>query len=446
MITLSMKDLIAEHGVVGAGGAGFPTAVKLAARAETVIVNAAECEPLLHKDKELLIHHWTEIRRGLETALDRTGAKRAVIGIKEKHEKLIQRLAKQLPANTSICRLADAYPSGDEFILVYDVTGQVIPPGGLPIHLGVIVSNVETLYNVGCERPVTHKYLTVAGAVREPLTLRVPVGTPFSSVVQAAGGSTVPDFRVLVGGAMMGRLAQTLDEPVTKTTGGLIVLPASHPLIVRYALGWREVERKAKAACDQCSFCTELCPRYLLGHPIEPHKAMRSVGFGGHETRFRHGQLDENRPTPVSEGLYCCECNLCSLFSCPEDLDPKNVCVFNKSRMKREASQAGNGACRAHPLINARRVPITRLTRKLGLSSFADKAPLSATSLAPARVVIPLRQHIGRACVPAVTVNQSVREGQILAAPPDGALGANLHASIAGTVKSVSEEQIVLES
>jgi len=312
------------------------------------------------------------------------------------------------------------------------VTGEVIPPGGLPIHLGVVVSNVETLFNIGSEGCVTHKYLTVAGAVREPLTLRVPVGTPFSSVIEAAGGATVPEFGILVGGAMMGRLALSPEEPVTKTTGGLIVLPSTHALIFRYALGWREVERKAKSACDQCTFCTELCPRYLLGHPIEPHKAMRSIVFGGQDVR------------PKSEGLYCCECNLCSLFSCPEDLDPKNVCVFNKSKMKREAS-AGNGKYRPHPLINARRVPITRLKRKLGLSGFLDKAPLSSQALAPGRVILPLRQHIGRPCVPSVKAGQRVSEGQLIGAPPSGALGANIHASIAGTVKSVSEEQIVIE-
>ncbi len=433
MITLSMKDLIAEHGVVGAGGAGFPTAVKLASRAETVIVNAAECEPLLHKDKELLIHHWSEVRRGLEIAVARTGASHAVIGIKEKHEKLIQRLGKELPSNTTLRPLIDAYPSGDEFILVYDVTDEVIPPGGLPIHLGVVVSNVETLFNIGLEKPVTHKYVTVAGAVREPVTLRVPVGTPFSSVIEAAGGAAVPDFGILVGGAMMGRLALSADEPVTKTTGGLIVLPSSHPLIFRYGLGWQAVERKAKAACDQCTFCTELCPRYLLGHPIEPHKAMRSIGFGGQDTR------------PKNEGLYCCECNLCSLYSCPEDLDPKNVCVFNKSKMKREAQQPSNGKYRAHPLINARRVPITRLKRKLGLAGFVDKAPLSAKVLAPARVVVPVRQHIGRPCVPVVKAGQRVNEGQLIATPQADALGASIHASISGTVKSAGEEQIVIE-
>jgi Na+-translocating ferredoxin:NAD+ oxidoreductase RnfC subunit len=430
-----MRDPIAEHGVVGAGGAGFPTAVKLKARAETLIINAAECEPLLHKDKELMIHYWPEIRQGIETAMERIGATEGVVGIKAKHEDLNRRLKKQLPPDVRICELRDSYPSGDEFILVYDVTGRVIPPGGLPLHLGVVVSNVETLYNIGVNRPVTRKFLTVAGAVRHPVTISVPIGIPFSALVEAAGGSDCADFRVLVGGAMMGRLAASLDEPVTKTTGGLIVLPTDHPLARRYALTWRQVERKAVSACDQCTFCTELCPRYLLGHPIEPHKAMRSIGFGGAD------------PRPSSEGLYCCECNLCSLYSCPEDLDPKEVCVFNKAKLKQEARDSRSGAeFRAHPLIGARRVPTKRLARKLGLTGFRDEAPLVETELKPSKVLIPLRQHIGTACVSQVSAGQKVRQGELIAAPPAGALGANIHASIDGVVKEVTDTRIAIEA
>jgi Na+-translocating ferredoxin:NAD+ oxidoreductase RnfC subunit len=426
-----MQDPIADHGVVGAGGAGFPAAAKLAARVDTVIVNAAECEPLLHKDKELLIHFWAEIRRGIESAMERTGASNAVLGIKGKHSDLIEKLKPQLPSNMKLWPLRDTYPSGDEFVLVFDVTGQVIPPGGLPLHVGVVVSNVETLLNIGVHRPVTRKYLSVAGAVRNPATLCVPVGTPFEDLIEAVGGTTVPDFRVLVGGVMMGRLAASLQEPVTKTTGGLIVLPAQHTLVKRYALTRPQVERKARAACDQCSFCTELCPRYLLGHPIEPHKAMRHVGFGGSGTR------------PASEGLYCCECNLCSLFACPEDLDPKEICASNKAGMKRETLAISP---RPHPLINSRRVPTRRLFHRLGLSGFRDEAPLIDGVLRPRLVFLPLQQHIGAACVPTVRKGERVPEGAVIASPPPKALGANIHASIQGTVTDVTPAGIRIEA
>jgi len=119
---------IQSWGVVGAGGAGFPTHGKLSAKAETIILNAAECEPLLHKDKEMLRAYPAETIAGLEQARRLVGAKEAVIGIKYKYRDVIELLSKKLPANMRIVELADSYPSGDEFILVYDVTGKVIPP------------------------------------------------------------------------------------------------------------------------------------------------------------------------------------------------------------------------------------------------------------------------------------------------------------------------------
>ena len=218
---------IEELGIVGAGGGGFPTAVKLRAAASVFIVNAAECEPLLHKDKELLHHRAQPMLRGLRVAMEAVGAASAVIGIKEKYKDVIAALEPQLPSDVRIQSLMDCYPAGDEFVLVYDVIGKVIPPGGLPKDVGAAVANVETLVNIGLDQPVTHKYLTVAGAVRTPVTLRVPVGMKIREVIEAAGGATEPQFEVLVGGVMMAKLAPSLDEPVTKTTGGLIVLPAS---------------------------------------------------------------------------------------------------------------------------------------------------------------------------------------------------------------------------
>src|SRR5208283_5826904 len=109
--------------------------------------------------------------------------------------------------------LPDCYPAGDEFILVHIVTGRVIPPGGLPKDVDASVANVETLMNIGLDQPVTHKYLTVAGAVENPVTLRVPVGISIGEVLEAAGGPTVPDFGVLLGGVMMAKPAASLDEP-----------------------------------------------------------------------------------------------------------------------------------------------------------------------------------------------------------------------------------------
>ena len=430
-----MASPVEEHGIVGAGGGGFPTDVKLRTPVPLVIVNGAECEPLLHKDKELLRHEAPAMLAGLRLVMDRVGAREGVIGVKHKYEDVIASLRLQLPAGVRLVPLTDTYPAGDEFILVHDVTGRVISPGGLPRDVGALVMNVETLVNVGLDRPVTHKYLTVAGAVREPVTLRVPVGVSVGELIAAAGGATEPNVAVLLGGVMMARLARGLDEPVTKTTGGVIVLPATHPLVRRHAAPMAHVERIGRAACDQCRFCTELCPRYLIGHPIEPHQAMRALGFTGVKDRM------------IAGTLYCCECNLCTLFSCPEDLDPKSVCVTAKPAAREKGLFfAGRPEdLKPHPLAGQRRIPTRRLMAKLGIAGFRNVGPLEDRPLAPARVVLPLKQHAGEPARPVVRPGERVRAGDLVATPAEGALGARIHASVAGTVRGV-DGVVVIET
>lgn len=431
-----MSSFLGDWGVVGAGGAGFPAEVKLRARAELVIVNAAECEPLLHKDKELILHESRALLAGLRAAMEQVGASRAVVGIKDKYEGVIRALAPELPSGVTIHRLSDTYPAGDEFVLVYDVTRRVIPPGGLPLDVGVLVNNVETLVNLGLARPVTHKYLTVAGAVARPCTLRVPIGISMGEVVAAAGGATVPRWAMLVGGAMMGRLAAGPEEPVTKTTGGLLVLAEDHPLIGRHRAPWTVIEKIGRSACDQCSFCTELCPRFLLGHPIEPHRAMRTLGFG----------LDKE-PNMLGT-LFCCECNLCSLFSCPEALDPKNVCVHDKGMMRAKGVKwrGDPGSIRPHPLFDQRRIPMRRLILRLGLKGFRNEGPLVDVDLRPPRVVLPLKQHAGVPSQAVVRSGEAVGVGDLVARRPEGAVGAHIHASIAGRVASVENGAVVIDA
>jgi Na+-translocating ferredoxin:NAD+ oxidoreductase RnfC subunit len=423
---------IAANGVVGAGGAGFPTHVKLAGSADCIILNAAECEPLLHKDKEILRHFAREVLDGLRIAAELVGARDIAVGIKGKYADVIEALTPRLPPNGRIVPLSDSYPSGDEFILVYDVTRKVVPPGGIPPHVGCVVINVETAYNLARDVPVTETFLTVGGAVRSPCTLRVPVGITQREAIELAGGATISNPQVLSGGAMMGRLVP-LDEPVTKTCGGMIVLPGEHFLIRRYQQDWKQIARIGASACDQCSFCTEFCPRYLLGHPLEPHRAMRALGF------------TESREPNVLGTQFCCECNLCTMMACPEDLDPKNVCTHNKRQL---AAKAEKWKVEAHPYraelhLNDRRVPISRLILKLGLGGFKNEGPLLERAYQPARVTLPLKQHAGVPAAPTVRDGACVRRGDLVARPAEGALGAALHASIAGVCR-VAEDRIVI--
>ena len=433
---------VSDAGVVGAGGAGFPTHVKLSAKADTVIINAAECEPLLHKDKETLRRFGDEVLAGLSAAMELLGAQRGFIGVKAKYEDVIEILRPKLAGGIEIAPLADAYPAGDEFILTYDVTGRVIPPGGIPLNVSVATMNVETAMNVAVSpsSPVVVKHVSVAGAVAEPVTLRVPVGTSLRQCVQAAGGPTVPDPNYVVGGVMMGRLEDNHDAPVTKTTGGIIVLPSDHVVVRRYRREWRHMVRIGRSACDQCSFCTELCPRYLLGHPIEPHRAMRSLEFN------LVGEAN------VRGTAYCCECNLCSMFSCPEDLDPKSVCAQNKQRLAAAGAKWDSppfNPDRPAIHLNDRRVPIHKLMQRLGLTRFHNVGPLREDVLAASKVGIALAQHIGAPCEPTVKVGEAVRTGQVVGRPPvtDGkpALGAPVHASIDGKVSAVADGIVWIE-
>jgi Na+-translocating ferredoxin:NAD+ oxidoreductase RnfC subunit len=441
MRQVTLED-VAQAGVVGAGGAGFPTHVKLAAKADTVLINAAECEPLLHKDKEVLREYADEVIAGLAAAMRLVGAQRGSIGIKAKYEDVIALLKPKLAAGMDVVPLRDAYPAGDEMILVYDVLGRVVPPGGIPLAVGAVVMNVETAMNVALapQQPVTEKFLTIAGAVVHPVTLRVPIGATLSQCVAAAGGPTIPDPVYVVGGVMMGRVEDNHDALVDKTTGGVIVLPEEHNVVRRWRRSWKHIADVGRSACDQCSFCTELCPRWLLGHPIEPHRAMRSLGFN------LVGEAN------VVGTQFCCECNLCTMYSCPEDLDPKNVCTQNKRRLAAEKRRwEGPPFVPSRPALHLenRKAPIPRLMQKLGLTAFVNKGPLEGELLKANRVGIRLKQHVGAACTPAVAKGDRVRRGQPVGVVPASngkpALGAPVHASLEGVVAEVSDGVVWIE-
>jgi len=427
-----------QAGIVGAGGAGFPSYVKASAKAEVVIVNAAECEPLLQKDQEILEHYTPEVIAGLKALMRETGASKGVVAIKAKHKELVENCEAAVKGDKSLSvrKLADVYPAGDEFCLVYDVTGRLIPPAGIPIQVGVVVNNVETLYNVSRagKEPVVDTFLTVAGAVKKPCTLKLPVGTSMAEAVELAGGAAVKDYAALDGGAMMGRVVTDLSQPLTKTSGGLIVLPRSHALVLRKGAGRSEDERIGKSTCDQCSFCTEMCPRYLLGYDIQPHKVMKGLLFS-----------PSNRKTWSQWALLCCECQLCTLYACPENLAPGKVCAATKADLAKEKISWKNSFLnkgqlpKAHPVRPFRLLPVKQLVLRLGLADYQAEAPLSREEYAPKKVRILLKQHIGVPAKPAVKVGQKVERGQLLGDVPEDQLGAPVHASISGTVSVVGD-------
>ncbi len=442
---MNLLDVIKTAGIVGAGGAGFPTHVKMNAKVDTVLINGAECEPLLCKDKEMMRRFPDEVVGGLLLSMEQTGAGTGIIALKSKNKEAIESFKKIIAANKlenkiKIHILGDYYPSGDEVVMVYDALGRVVPPGGIPLNVGCVVSNVETFYNICMAAtksvPVTDKYLTIAGEVEHPVTLKVPVGTRISEILKYAGKILVPDPVFMSGGAMMSEVVFDPETPVTKTSSGYIVLSAQHKFILRKTQKQPQFRRVGKSACDQCSYCTEFCPRYLVGHPVEPHRVMRTLLMSG-----------ANEPLVTKWASSCVECGLCGFYSCPEDLLPNFMC----GQAKRDAAAAGvkfeikKEGVKAHPMAQYRKVPIKKLLAKIGLDKYEDHADLSDITVSPDKVILKLRQHIGAPAVPVVTAGTSVKKGDLAAAAPEGKLGASVHASIDGIVTAVNNDSIIIE-
>jgi len=437
---MSLVEQVKQAGVIGTGGAGFPTHIKLAAKVEYFLVNGAECEPLMHKDRELMTHFAAEIIAGIKLARQCVGAKQAVIGIKSKNKEAIAAINKAIddPA-ISIYEFGDFYPVGDEVELVYGITGRHIPPQGLPLDVGCVVNNVETVYNIyraGQNLPVTDTFVTITGLVKKPLTTRVPVGMTVQDVLQLAGGATVPAYGIMESGLMMGKLVTDLQKPVNKTSGGLIVLPADHPVITRYSKTRQQMDRIGHSACDQCSFCTELCPRYLLGYDIQPHQVMRSLGFTvmGPELWNKYA-------------LLCCQCGICTLYACPEMLYPREACVrgIQELRAAGKGRWQGNREVKTHPLHDSRRLPLKQLMNRLGVAGYDAHAEFTETDAQPDKVTICLHQNVGAPAEAVVRVNVRVTKGQLVGRIPEGKLSANVHASIAGRVTAIKDNTIIIE-
>ena len=435
---MNLVEQVKLAGVVGAGGGGFPTHVKLAAKADTVIANGAECEPLLHKDAVVMEHHAVEMVQGMQLAMEAVGAKTGIVGIKAKNKHAVEAVeaaCKGTPVRIHL--LGDYYPAGDEYDLVYTTTGRLIPPTGIPLQVGAVVCNVETFVNVAAAaagRAVTHKTLTIAGAVREPKTLTVPLGTSLRECIAAAGGATVADPVLCIGGMLMGETTDKLDRPVIKTTGGVIVLGRDHHVIERKLKPPPIQNAIGKSACDQCRYCTEYCPRYLLGYAVEPHQVMRSLAFTATGAEYWN-----------EWAALCCSCGLCTLYACPEELYPKEACDQSKAEMKKaNLKWTGATTVKVHPMREGRRVPIKTLMKKLHILQFDHHAPLDRIVLAPKRVVLPLKQSAGSPGVAFVKAGDRVGEGQVLSDVPEKALGAANHAPFAATVAEVTANHIVL--
>jgi len=367
-----LRQLIKDHGIVGAGGAGFPTYRKIDSRAETIILNCAECEPLLTLDQQLLARYAREILSALWKLAEVLKAT-PIVAIKKCYVETlsaVEAVLSDYPGMT-IVLLEDMYPAGDEVLLIHEAIGVVVPPGTFPIELGCIVLNVETVYNIYAamelDQPVTRKWVTIAGEVERPATVRVRVGTSISEALKEAGVGeiTTADPVFIVGGPMMGRAVSHSYE-IKKTTNAVIVLPKDH-ILARQGRSNPVVDiNRAASACCQCRTCTEMCPRYLMGYPIEPHKVMRALAA-------RDASSDA-----FSGVMYCSLCGLCEKVACPQSLRPRALIKTFKALLAEGGIKAEKSDAQL-PVAHERayrRIDIDRLKRRLGLAKYDLGAPM----------------------------------------------------------------------
>ena len=435
-------ELIKNAGVVGAGGAGFPTHIKCCTKVDTLIVNGVECEPLINVDRQLMEKHTAKLYEGLKIAVQSTGAKNVIIALKSKNKQALKALEEfeQGSIKFEIFKIGNFYPAGDEQVLVNEVTGKIVPEGGIPLNVGIVVINVETLINVADAAQghvLTKKYVTVNGEVYEPKTFLVPIGTPVMKLIEACGGPTIADYGVIDGGPMTGKLVNPGEHAVTKTTKAILVLPETNIVITQKKRAISTQMKRAQAICLSCRMCTDLCPRYLLGHDLFPDELMK---------RMYKKEIDEDNISNFDFAYLCCDCGLCELYSCVVDLSARSL--FNY--LKVELAKAGikNPHHRDKLEVNEfrefRRVPVPRLLKRIEFDEYISHADLTSEEIRPDEVKLFLLQHVGAPSLPVVKIGDNVLEGELVADIPTDKLGAKIFSSIDGKVREINEKYIII--
>ena len=434
---MELVNLLKNAGIVGAGGAGFPSYAKIAEGADTLLVNGSECEPLLYTDYIILKNEMSLVLNGIRTVLAGSNIKRAVLAIKEHTAKRLSFSdGDVLAPSVSIKVLPDVYPIGDEISLIYQALGRSVKPGALPISVGVIVYNVETMYNLGVAEkfgtPVVKKWLTVGGDVANPAVIRVPIGTPVAHILKELGIVVDEGHAVIDGGPSMGKIINHTTSQVGKTTKAILVLPMDIPAVMSKLSDTRMAISRAESACCQCTRCTDMCPRNLLGYPLEPHKMVRTAMAPV-----------KAEPVMVLSATLCCGCGICETLACSQGISPKAVInnykqILAKSKLK---YSTGNEISvrreREYRMVSSEKWKST-----LGVSRF-DRVPEYIGEISPSRVVIPMRSHIGAPSIPTLTDGSAVSAGDIIARSGDG-LSIPQHASIDG-VACVFEDKITID-
>ncbi len=431
-----LKQKIETAGVIGAGGAGFPTHMKLVPGIDTVLVNASECEPLLYTDFAIMQRNMDQVTAGAQAVREALGAKQAVIAMKSHTAAGLDfQDGEKLGESASVKILPDIYPVGDEIILIYQALGRIVPPGQLPSAVGVVVINVETAYNIFNslhDVPVTEKWLTIGGNVPQPMVVKVPINCNVAAVLKAAGVTVPAGHSVLDGGPAMGRIINPATAKITKKTKSLLILPDEIPAIAFKSITTERMLKRTSSACCQCSYCTDMCPRHLIGYPLQSHKTIRAVASA---------QL--NHPDDLLTASLCSGCGVCTLMACCQGIAPSVTMGEVKRNLgKNKLAYRSSEPVTPDPERDNRLVPVSRFKSRIGVAKF-DKPARFAEDFSVKQGIfqLPLSQHVGKPSVPVVTAGDAVDAGQKIAKAAEG-ISAALHTPVSGKVLAVTDSYI----
>lgn len=311
MTKKEMIDVIRNAGIMGMGGAGFPTHVKLNVPEDKkithVIVNGSECEPYLTSDHRRMLESAEEVLDGLEICMKLLGLEKGYIGVEENKKNAIKKLKKVKKDNIMVVALKTKYPQGGEKQLIKAITGKKVPSGGLPSDVGAIVLNVDTVTNISrafrTGMPVIKRVVTLSGdCMSEPQNFEVRIGMPVSDLIEKAGGLTKEPQKVIIGGPMMGTAQYTLDIPVIKTTSAILAMSKATKVY------------DSNKACIRCGRCVKHCPMNLM-----PLYLNKYISEGNLNMAEKYNVLD------------CMECGVCA-YVCPGRQSP----VYNIRAAKQQ--------------------------------------------------------------------------------------------------------------